>query len=74
MSDNWIQTYTGKKFDIDNLDPSMVCLEDIAHALSMLCRYNGHSEVFYSVAEHCVMIKMRKKAASLLVPGANESH
>ena len=56
MSDSWIQTYTGKKFDIDNLDPSMVCLEDIAHALSMLCRYNGHCEMFYSVAEHSVIM------------------
>lgn len=48
----WIQTYTGRKFY--PLDPraSDVCIEDIAHALSMKCRFSGHCLVFYSVAEH----------------------
>jgi uncharacterized protein len=52
----WIQTYSGLKFDIDNLNPDMITIRDIAHALSLNCRYNGHCKQFYSVAEHCVLM------------------
>lgn len=52
----WIQTYTGKVFDVRCPSPESIDLEDIAHALSMICRYNGHTTRFYSVAEHCVVM------------------
>lgn len=48
----WIQTYSGRQFDIAAPTPEMVDLEDIAHSLAMQCRYNGHCQHFYSVAEH----------------------
>jgi hypothetical protein len=51
---NWSQTYTGAAFDYDNLDKHYYDVEDFAHALSLLCRYNGHCTRFYSVAEHLV--------------------
>lgn len=51
----WIQTYTGKKFFPLNPRPEEVCIEDIAHALSMSCRYTGHTTEFYSVAEHSIL-------------------
>lgn len=39
----------------------MVRLTDIANALSNLCRYNGHTPTFYSVAEHSVLVAHRVK-------------
>lgn len=53
---DWIQTYTGRKFYTLDPRPEEVDIVDIAHALSMMCRYNGHCERFYSVAEHSVLI------------------
>lgn len=53
----WLQTYTGKKIDLINPTREMVDIEDIAHALSMICRFNGHCRDFYSVAEHSVMVE-----------------
>ena len=52
----WIQTFTGKKLYPLDPDPLDICIEDIAHSLSYLCRYNGHGKFFYSVSEHSVII------------------
>jgi uncharacterized protein len=51
---DYIETYTGIKFY--PLDPRLdeICIEDIAHSLSLQCRFNGHCDIFYSVAEHSV--------------------
>jgi uncharacterized protein len=50
---DWMQTFSGRQFW--PLDPRVeeIDIGDIAHALSMQCRYGGHSLHFYSVAEHC---------------------
>jgi len=53
----WLQTYTGRKIDLINPTSEMVDIEDIAHSLSMICRFNGHCRDFYSVAEHSVMVE-----------------
>lgn len=54
--DAWIQTYSGKKFHIFDPRPEEVYIEDIAHSLSLLCRFNGHCNSFYSVAEHSIYV------------------
>lgn len=51
-----IQTFVGEMFDVFNPDPALIHVKDISHALSMICRYGGHSREFYSVAEHCVLM------------------
>ncbi len=50
---DWIQTFTGRQFWPLDPRPTDVCIEDIAHHLSMQCRYSGAVRRFYSVAEHC---------------------
>jgi hypothetical protein len=57
---DWIQTYTGKKFYPLDPHPEDVDIKDIAHALSLTCRYNGHSRVFYSVAEHSIRMALEE--------------
>lgn len=52
---SWIQTHRGRKFDLVSPRADDVDIEDIAHALSNLCRYTGHTKRFYSVAEHSVL-------------------
>ena len=52
----WIQTYTGRQFWPMDPRSHEVFIEDIAHSLSMMCRYAGHCERFYSVAEHSILL------------------
>ena len=42
-----ITTYTGKKFDPMNPEMEAIDIRDIAHALSLTCRGNGHVKAFF---------------------------
>lgn len=53
---DFMQTATGRKFWPLDPKPEEVFIEDIAHGLSLQCRYAGHCVRFYSVAEHCVLM------------------
>lgn len=53
---DWIQTYTGRQFFPIDPRAEDIDVHDIAHALSLQCRYSGHCLRFYSVAEHCCHI------------------
>jgi len=56
MLDNYIETYSGKKFYFQNPSHEDISIEDIAHSLSMQCRYTGHCKKFYSIAEHSIHV------------------
>lgn len=49
------QLYTGGYFDYLDPSKSVLNIKDIAHALANQCRFNGHTKIFYSVAEHSVL-------------------
>jgi len=53
---SFVTTYSGSKFFIDQCNIEDIKMEDIAHALSMNCRFNGHLKKFYSVAEHSILV------------------
>lgn len=48
-----IITFTGKIVTPFDPKPEQIDIVDIARALSMQCRFTGHTTAFYSVAEHC---------------------
>lgn len=50
-----IKTFSGR-VDPLNPDPEEIVIEDIAHALSRQCRYNGHCNGFLSVARHSIWV------------------
>lgn len=52
---SFIQTLSGKHFDYLNAQTDDVDIEDIATALSNICRFAGHLPEFYSVAQHSVL-------------------
>jgi hypothetical protein len=63
----WFTTATGRRLYVLDPDPEQVVIEDIAHALSHICRWGGHVLTFYSVAEHCLR-------ASSIVPRGHALH
>jgi hypothetical protein len=52
----WVQTVSGKAFYPFEPTADMICIEDIAHGLSHLCRFAGQTRDFYSVAQHSIMV------------------
>ena len=54
--DRWIQTFTGRAFWPLDPDPSKVDIFDIAQSLACNNRFNGHTIVPYSVAQHSVIV------------------
>lgn len=49
-------TFTGKRIDPFDMSPDDVCIEDIAHHLSQVNRYNGACPYPYSVGQHSILV------------------
>ena len=58
----FIRTYTGIRINPLNPDAAVIDMIDIAHALSLLCRANGHFKTFYSVGQHSINCMMEARA------------
>ena len=52
----YVTTRSGALFYVDECNIEDIPITDIAHALGMNCRFNGHVDRFYSVAEHSVLV------------------
>jgi hypothetical protein len=53
---SYIWTYSGRQVWPLDARVEDITIEDIAHALSNLCRFTGHTRSFYSVAQHSVLV------------------
>jgi hypothetical protein len=49
-------TSSGRDFVPTRLVPTDVCITDIAHALSLICRFGGHTVEHYSVVQHSLLV------------------
>lgn len=72
-----IVTKSGKPFDFVDIDVKNVDIEEIAHALSNICRFTGHTKQFYSVAQHSVLVSEnvpKEDALAGLLHDASEAY
>lgn len=76
MSTHRIKLLSGGCFDFVDMEQSSYTIEDIAHNLSRICRFNGSIEKHYSVAQHSLIVSHvvpEKYALSGLLHDMSES-
>jgi hypothetical protein len=74
---DWCQTFSGVEFYIQDPLPEDINIIDIAHALSHICRYNGHCSFHYSVAQHSALVAQlvpKEFALPALLHDAHEAY
>ncbi|MGW2307717.1 hypothetical protein [Actinomadura luteofluorescens] len=54
--DRWLDTSSGRRINLANPTVDSIAVEDIAGALSRICRFGGHTTEFYSVAQHSILV------------------
>ncbi len=53
---SYIRVRSGRIFDFNNIEENNPSILDIAKSLSNICRYTGHTDKHYSVAQHSVIV------------------
>lgn len=55
------------------IDEKVIAIKTIAHALSNQCRFAGHTETFFSVAQHCLnvvdILESESESTSIVLTG-----
>lgn len=81
MSDGVMKTVSGSSFCPFENTMGKVDIGDIAWSLAHQCRYNGHVDRFYSVANHCIVMaryfydkRKYKLALEALLHDASEAY
>lgn len=73
----WIYTFKGNQFYALDPHPEDIDIQDIAHATALTCRYSGHCNTFYSVAQHSVILSKnvsKEHALSALLHDSAEAY
>lgn len=52
----YMTTFTGLQFRHSGPYDGSICVEDIAHHLSLICHWGGASREFFSVAQHSLLV------------------
>jgi hypothetical protein len=69
---NLIRTYTGLAFWPLDPRPAEVCIEDIAHHLSLECRFTGATYCHYSVADHSLRVSKLAEQMAIKAIGCGQ--
>jgi 5'-deoxynucleotidase YfbR-like HD superfamily hydrolase len=69
----WQRMLSGRRLDLLNPSPLDIEIEDIAHGLARVARWNGQTvgDHAFSVAEHCLLVET---IAGALSPGLNRRY
>lgn len=59
LDNGWVQTHSSRKFTPLSPVVEDIDIEDIAWSLAHQCRFNGHTNWFYSVAQHSVLVSRK---------------
>ena len=58
-----IETANFCRFDFVDPRPEQIVIDDIAHALSNICRFGGHTRIHWSVAHHSLLVSRLLKSS-----------
>jgi hypothetical protein len=56
VHDGCMITVSGVVINLFNPDPELILIDDIAHGLANNSRWNGHTKIYWSIAQHCCMM------------------